>query len=151
MPGPDVFGFTVNLDAVLPADPSARAALWQLVRYAIVGGLITAGGQAIYYFGVETFHLDPNVSIGIAFVAGVAVGYFAHGWISFAGHGDRDDHGRMGLRFIGVNLFGFALNSLFVWLLVKVLHGPTWWPIIPNVALTPLATFWMHRRWTFGS
>ncbi len=138
------------VDRWLPRDADARAALWQLVRYAIVGGLITAGGQAIYYLGVEWFGIDPNISIGIAFVIGVVVGYFAHGWISFAGHGDRDDHGRMGTRFVAVNLFGFAMNSVFVWLLVKYLGGPTWWPIVPNIVLTPVATFWMHRRWTFS-
>lgn len=125
-------------------------ALWQLLRYGIIGALITAGGQAIYYFGVEWFGIDPNVSIGIAFIIGVIVGYFAHGWISFAGHGERDNHAQMSTRFIAVNLFGFAMNSFFVWLLVKYLHGPTWWPIVPNVALTPLATFWMHRKWTYG-
>jgi putative flippase GtrA len=136
---------------LLPADPQARAAFWQFLRYGVIGGLITAGGQAIYYFGVEWFGIDPNISIGIAFVIGVAVGYFAHGWISFAGHGAREDHGKMGTRFIAVNLFGFAMNSLFVWFFVKYLHGPTWWPIVPNIALTPLATFWMHRKWTYGS
>ena len=132
------------------ADPARRAALFQLIRYAFVGATITAGGQAIYYFGVEWFGIDPNISIGIAFVAGIIVGYFAHGWISFAGHGTRDDHGRTGLRFIAVNLIGYALNSFWVWLLVERLGGATWWPIIPNIALTPLMTFWLHRRWTFS-
>ena len=138
-------------DRWIPRDADARAAFWQLVRYGIVGALITAGGQAIYYFGVEWFHIDPNISIGIAFVIGVVIGYFAHGWISFAGHGERDNHAQMGTRFIVVNLFGFAMNSFFVWLLVKYLYGPTWWPIVPNIALTPLATFWMHRKWTYSA
>ena len=135
---------------LLHRDEAARAALWQLVRYAIVGGLITAGGQAIYYLGVEWLGLDPNVSIGVAFVVGIIVGYFAHGAISFAGHGSRDNHRETGMRFVVVNLLGFAMNSLFVWLLVKHFGGPTWWPIVPNIALTPLATFWLHRHWTFG-
>jgi putative flippase GtrA len=122
----------------------------QLIRYGIIGALITALGQVIYYFGVEWGGLDPNVSIAVAFAIGVAIGYFAHGWISFAGHGARDDHARMGSRFVAVNLFGFALNSFFVWLLVKALGGETWWPILPNIFVTPLATFVMHRKWTFG-
>ena len=130
--------------------PEQREATLQLVRYAVIGALITALGQAIYYFGVEWGGVDPNVSIAVAFVIGVAIGYFAHGWISFAGHGTRDDHAGMSLRFIAVNLFGFALNSFFVWLLVKALGGPTWWPIVPNILVTPFATFLMHRHWTFG-
>ena len=83
------------------------------------------------------------------FVVGIIVGYFAHGWISFAGHGDRDDHAAIGTRFVTVNLVGYFLNSFWVWLLVERLAGPTWWPILPNVALTPLMTFWLHRYWTF--
>ena len=76
------------------------------------------------------------------------VGYFAHGWISFAGHGTRDHHAATGTRFVAVNIVGYLLNSFWVWLLVERL-GPTWWPIVPNLALTPLMTFWLHRYWTF--
>ncbi len=132
------------------ADPDQRAALFQLVRYAVIGAAITAGGQAIYYVLAESRTTSPLVAIAIAWIFGVSVGYFAHGWISFAGHGQRDDHGRMGLRFVAVNLIGYALNSFWVWLLVDRLGGATWWPIIPNIALTPLMTFWLHRRWTFS-
>ena len=131
------------------ADPEQRAALLQLIRYAVIGAAITAGGQAIYYGLAETRTTSPLVAIAIAWIVGVIVGYFAHGWISFAGHGTRDDHGAMGLRFVTVNLVGYAINSFWVWLLVERLGGPTWWPIIPNIALTPLMTFWLHRRWTF--
>ena len=132
------------------ADPDQRAALFQLVRYAVIGAAITAGGQAIYYVLAESRTTSPLVAIAIAWIFGVSVGYFAHGWISFAGPGQRDDHGRMGLRFVAVNLIGYALNSFWVWLLVDRLGGATWWPIIPNIALTPLMTFWLHRRWTFS-
>ena len=132
------------------ADPDQRAALFQLVRYAVIGAAITAGGQAIYYVLAESRTTSPLVAIAIAWIFGVSVGYFAHGWISFAGHGQRDDHGRMGPRFVAVNLIGYALNSFWVWLLVDRLGGATWWPIIPNIALTPLMTFWLHRRWTFS-
>ncbi len=129
--------------------PDGREALLQLIRYAIIGAGITALGQAIYYVLAESGATSPMVAIAIAWIVGVAVGYFAHGWISFRGHGERDDHARIGVRFVAVNLAGYAINSFWVWLLVEHLGGPTWWPIVPNVALTPLMTFWLHRRWTF--
>ena len=137
-----------HIDQAL-ANPEKRAAFLQLIRYAIIGAAITAGGQAIYYVLAESRTTSPLVAIAIAWIAGVVVGYFAHGWISFAGHGERDDHGRMGFRFVLVNLIGYAINSFWVWLLVERLAGATWWPILPNIALTPLMTFWLHRRWTF--
>lgn len=137
-----------RLDKAL-ADPEARAAFWQLARYGIIGALITAGGQAIYLVLAETRTTSPLVAIAIAWIAGVIVGYFAHGWISFAGHGERDDHGAMSSRFVAVNIIGYLINSFWVWLLVEHLAGPNWWPVVPNVALTPLMTFWLHRHWTF--
>ena len=131
------------------ADPEARAAFGQLVRYGIIGAGITAGGQAIYYGLAESGTTSPLAAIAIAWIVGVVVGYFAHGWVSFAGHGSRDDHAAMSGRFVAVNVIGYLLNSFWVWLLVERLGGPTWWPIPPNVVLTPLMTFWLHRRWTF--
>lgn len=137
-----------RIDSAL-ADPEARAAFFQLARYGVIGVAITALGQAIYYVLAETGTTSPLVAIAIAWFVGVIVGYFAHGWISFRGHGERDDHGRMGLRFVAVNLIGYVITSFWVWLLVERLAGPTWWPIVPNIALTPLMTFWLHRRWTY--
>ena len=131
------------------ADPEARAAFGQLVRYGIIGALITVGGQAIYFALAETRTTSPLAAIAIAWVVGVAVGYFAHGWISFAGHGSRDDHAVTGTRFVAVNVVGYLLNSFWVWLLVERLAGANWWPILPNIVLTPLMTFWLHRYWTF--
>lgn len=136
------------LDCVA-ADPKARAALGQLIRYGLIGLLITLGGQAIYYVLAETRTTSPLAAIAIAWIAGVVVGYFAHGWISFAGHGTRGDHAATGTRFVTVNIVGYLLNSFWVWLLVERLAGATWWPIVPNLALTPLMTFWLHRYWTF--
>lgn len=137
-----------HIDRAL-GDPQARAAFNQLVRYGLIGAAVTVFGQVIYYVLAETRLTSPLVAIAIAWIAGVIVGYFAHGWISFAGHGERDNHAAMSTRFVAVNMIGYLLNSFWVWLLVERLGGPIWWPIIPNVALTPLMTFWLHRSWTF--
>lgn len=131
-------------------DPEARETLLQLSRYGVIGAAITILGQLIYYVLAETRTTSPLVAIAIAWIVGVIVGYFAHGWISFRGHGERSDHGRIGARFVAVNVFGYVLNSFWVWLLVERFDGPNWWPIIPNIVLTPLLTFVLHRRWTYG-
>ena len=131
-------------------DREAREAFAQLIRYGIIGALITIGGQIIYYSLAESRLTSPLVAIAIAFIIGLAVGYFAHGWVSFRGHGERDDHARIGARFIAVNVFAYLVNSFWVWCLVERLAGPTWWPIVPNVVLTPLLTFALHRRWTYA-
>ena len=138
-----------HVERVLP-DAEKREAFYQLIRYGIIGALITLGGQAIYYGLAESRLTTPLMAVAIAFVIGLTVGYFAHGWVSFKGHGERDDHARIGFRFATVNIFAYLLNSFWVWLLVERLHGPNWWPILPNVFLVPLVTFGLHRRWTYA-
>lgn len=129
-------------------------ALWnmwaQIMRYLFVGGGITALGAAIYWVCATLLHVPPLIANSLAFVVGVMIGYVLHSRVSFRGHGSRDDLGRTTTRFLAVNLFGYAMNSLWVWLLVEHWRGPTWWPIVPMVLLTPIITFVMHRRWTFG-
>lgn len=122
----------------------------QLIRYVIVGGFVTALGAAIYYGCAEFLGIEPLLANLIAFMVGVLVGYALHSQVSFRGHGPRDDLRRTGGRFVAVNLFGLALNSLWVWSLVHGLSGENWWPILPMVFVTPLATFLLHRHWTFG-
>jgi hypothetical protein len=30
------------------------------------------------------------------------------------------------------------------------MHGPTWWPLVPAIFVTPLATYAFNRQWVFG-
>ena len=121
-----------------------------MLRYGVVGGGVTALGAAIYYGCAEFLGVAPLIANSIAFIIGILVGYVVHSQISFRGHGSRDSVARTGTRFLIVNLVGYAFNSLWVWSLVERLDGPNWWPVVPMVFVTPLVTFLMHRRWTFG-
>ena len=123
--------------------------LGQLVRFGITGLGVTAVYAAIYW-PLATYVMNPNLAVAIAFVLATIVGRYAHGAISFRGHGERD--ARTMHRFFGVQGLGFALNQLFTWVLVTgpFFHGPTWWPLVPAVFVTPLVTFGLNRMWVFG-
>lgn len=127
-----------------------RELLGQLVRFGLTGGLLTvlvAGG----YWAIATFAgVDPMISLTIVFLLATGLGYLLHSRFSFRGHGARDRAGVRTLRFLTVNCSGFAVNQLFVWLLVKQMGGPTWWPVIPILFVTPLLTFSLNRQWVFG-
>ncbi|MEO6255755.1 MAG: GtrA family protein [Sphingomicrobium sp.] len=139
-----------SISALLPDDPERRAVALQAVRYAFAGMVITVFVAASYWAIAEFFGVDPMVSLTLVFLFFTVVSYFTHGSFSFRGHGERDrQHIRLA-RFLVVNLIGFATNQAFVWLLVKHLHGPTWWPVIPIIFVTPVLTFMLHRRWVFG-
>lgn len=127
-----------------------RAVIAQAARYGLAGFIITVLFSASYWAVAELGGIDPMVSLGLVFVVFSAISYFAHGAFSFRGYGERDRPHVRATRFFAVNLVGFALNQFFVWLLVKQLGGPTWWPIVPFVAVTPWVTFALHRKWVYS-
>ena len=124
--------------------------LGQLTRFALTGGLLTllvAGG---YWIGADVFGIEPMLSLTLNFLVFTGLGYVLHSRWSFKGHGARDRAGVRTARFLIVNSIGFGTNQLFVWLLVKQLGGPTWWPVIPIIFVTPFLTFALNRKWVFG-
>lgn len=124
--------------------------LGQLVRFGLTGGLLTllvAGG---YWLVATFFHVEPMLSLTLNFVVFTGLGYLLHSRFSFRGHGSRDNAPVRTARFFTVNVIGFLANQFFVWLLVKQLGGPTWWPVLPIVFVTPLLTFALNRRWVFA-
>jgi putative flippase GtrA len=131
-----------------PASATTRETFWQLVRFAVTGGAMTAFYAAVYW-PLATYVMNPNLAVVIAFLAATVIGRFAHGAVSFRGYGTRT--ARTARRFFLVQLFGFVLQQLFTWVLVTgpFFHGPTWWPLVPAVSVVPLLTFWLQRNWVF--
>ncbi len=122
----------------------------QLIRFGLTGGLLTllvAGG---YWLVADLFGVEPMLSLTLNFILFTGLGYVLHSRFSFRGHGSREGAATRTLRFFTVNMIGFLCNQLFVWLLVKQMGGPTWWPVLPIVLVTPLLTFALNRRWVFG-
>ena len=119
----------------------------QLVRFAIVGFTLAGIYSAIYWY-LATFVMMPELAVVVAFAVAVSLGFVAHSRWSFRGHGRRDDN-RLKVRFLAVQGAGFLLNEFFTWLLTGPLHGPTWWPLIPAIFVTPLATFALNRHLVF--
>ena len=122
----------------------------QLVRFGLTGGLLTllvAGG---YWMVADLLHVEPMLSLTLNFIVFTGLGYLLHSRFSFRGHGSRDNAPARTARFFTVNVIGFLANQFFVWLLVKQLDGPTWWPVLPIIFVTPLLTFALNRRWVFA-
>ena len=126
--------------------------LGQMIRFGIVGGLSTVIYAAIYW-PLATYVMAPVLAVVVAFAIAVCVGYVLHSRWSFRGHGRQERTAREQTRFLVVQSFGMLLNAAFTWVLTgphSIFHGPTWWPLVPAVTVTPLATFGLNRQWVFA-
>ena len=119
----------------------------QLVRFAIVGFSL-AGVYSVIYWVLATYVMPPVAAVVIAFLVSVSIGFVAHSRWSFRGHGAEEDH-RLKIKFLLVQSSGFVLNEIFTWVLTGPMHGPTWWPLVPAIFVTPLATFALNRQLVF--
>ena len=129
---------------------AASVLIGQIVRYGITGGLVTALAAAFYWVTATFFGVHPLLANFLAYLVAVASGYVMHSRWSFKGHGRRDNAVRTTGRFFAVSLVSLGLNSLWVWLLTGLLAGPTWWPVVPMLIVTPAVTFLLNRHWVFG-
>jgi putative flippase GtrA len=120
----------------------------QLVRFALVGFFLAGIYSAIYWY-LATFVMPPVVAVAIAFVVAVSIGFVLHSRWSFRGHGKREDR-RMKIKFLAVQSSGFLLNEGFTWILTGPMDGPTWWPLVPAIFVTPFATYMLNRQLVFG-
>ncbi|WP_336958068.1 GtrA family protein [Sphingobium aquiterrae] len=137
----------MNFDRWL--SPERQALLWQVARYGLTGGFVTAVQAAIYWCLAALAHVHPQVANGAGYLAAVLLGYVLHGAFTFRGHGERDNHAARGVRFFLVSLVSLALNALWVWLTVSVLKWPEWTPIPAMMFVTPALVFVLNRQWVF--
>ena len=121
--------------------------LAQVTRFGIVGLSLAAVYSAIYWY-LATYVMAPMLAVVIAFAVAVAAGFVLHSRWSFRGHGKSEDRA-MKIKFFLVQGSGFVLNEIFTWILTGPLHGPTWWPLVPAIFVTPFATFLLNRQWVF--
>jgi putative flippase GtrA len=122
----------------------------QLIRFGTVGGFVTALSVIVYYVPATWLGVHPLLANLLGYGVAVALGYVLHSRVSFKGHGSRENPVQRTGRFFIVSLVSLGLNSLFVGILTGPLHGPTWWPVIPMLFVTPLVTFTLNRQWVFG-
>lgn len=109
-----------------------------------------AGLYAGTLMAVATFTaVSAQTANAVGFLTALVAGYLVHSRWSFKGHGGRA-HGISSARYLIVNLAGYALNCVWVWLVVDLLSEPVALTVIPIVTLTPALMFAFNRSWTFA-
>ena len=122
----------------------------QILRYGISGGLLTVFYSAVYWTAAVPFAVPALIANSVAFLLTLVAGWIIHSRWSFRGHGRRERPRIAYVRFLLVNLAGYALNSFWVWLIVIRLGGSVSLSILPIVLVTPWMMFWLNRRWAFA-
>lgn len=124
----------------------------QLLRYAVVGGMVTALQAAIYWLLAGMLGWHPQIGNLLGYGAAVVTGYFAHGRFSFpadsGGQRERSPMIRF-LRFWLVSLASLALNALWIWIVVTLAGAPVWAPLPLMMVVTPALVFALNRQWVF--
>lgn len=126
-----------------------RDAILQLLRFAVGGGLVTLIGSAVYWVAAVPGDISPMLSNLLSYLVAVTIGYIVHSRWSFRGHGAGNGWRTSG-KFFAASLVSLAINSLWVWILLTVLHGAVWWPTITMIFVTPVIVFWINRKWVFA-
>ena len=128
---------------------NARALAGQAVRYGIAGMLLAGLYSAVYWLLAVPLRLAPQLANLVAFLVNLVAGWRLHSRFSFRGHGYRRSAADARLRFAAINLAGYGLNALWVWLVVHPLRLPPGWAIAPIVTVTPAFNFILNRWLVF--
>jgi putative flippase GtrA len=136
------------IQAGLSPASSRRELIGQLIRFGLVG----LGSTLLYaavYWPLATYVMWPVLAVVIAFAVAVTAGFFLHSRWSFKGHAQTEDR-KTKAQFLVVQTAGMLMNAGFTWIAVDLMRGPTWWPLVPAVLVTPFLTFALNRWWVFG-
>jgi putative flippase GtrA len=131
--------------------PGGRTMALQLGRYAFAGLMLTLGNAASYWTLTDVGEVDPMASLALTSLVFLVAGYVTHARFTFRNQDDGRHWSVRGTRFLLVRLLGLGINQLFVLILIKRLDGPTWWPIVPMVFVTPLIVFALLRGFVYRS
>lgn len=118
------------------------------VRFAISGGGVAVVAVATYYLCAVSIGMAPLAANLVAYLIQLMLSYEAHRRFSFR---QQRANRKSIAGYCILSLGALGLNSLWVWLLTDVAGQARWTPIMPMVAVTPLVTFAIARRWIFIS
>lgn len=117
----------------------------QVPRFALVGIGVTALHAMLATALIVLAALGPVAANGCAFVVATLVSYLANTFWTF----ERRPQPRSFARFVFVSLGGLVLTLALAGA-ADVLGYPFYVGLAAVVAVVPIASFAMHRLWTYG-
>lgn len=128
-----------------------KTLLGQIVAYAIGGGAMTGLHAATYWVLAQPVQVEPYLANLIAALVAGFAGFELHSRWTFGNARQSAGRGLPLFRYAAVSVLGFALNSFWVWLVVKQLSYSVTISLLPMVFISPWVAFFLNRHWTFKS
>ena len=129
--------------------PRLENLIGELFRFGVVGIIATTVYLALYAGLIEFAGVAPLVSNCIGSAVGVAVSFAGHNWWTFQSGTAHRHLGNTGIRFLLVNLIGFAESSVIVFVITGPLAARYEYSIIAILAVVPLSQYLLNKFWTF--
>ncbi|MBA3537173.1 MAG: GtrA family protein [Tatlockia sp.] len=120
-------------------------AIYQFIRYGIVGVINNLLGYLIYLF-VTFFWLEPKIAITLFYPIGALTGYFGHLKYSFAYQGK---HRFTLIRYGIAHFIGYSINFMMLVILVDKLKFPHQAVQASAIFVVASALFLMFRYFVF--
>ena len=116
-----------------------RERLFEILRFAIVGGASFAVDYALLYFCTERLGIHYLYSAAISFSVSVIVNYWLCVAFVFKGAGKQTN--RQAALFIGSSIAGLGINQACMWLFVEIsgLHY-----MLAKIGATLIVMFWNY-------
>lgn len=113
----------------------------------MVGGLGTVAHLSTLYFLVEGTGSEPLLASFIGFLASLFLSYWLNATWTFGAV--RQQHRRALLRYFAVSVMGLCLNTLIMFLLIKILGLWYFASQIVAAVLVPFHNLLLNTYWTF--
>jgi putative flippase GtrA len=125
--------------------------LLQLNKFGIVDLLAMAVHVGLFTLFVETEIARPMVANILCFIPAFVLSFYSHfAWtFQYRQHGGQHHIIRTILKFLGVALFGFALNSLGIFIVTDIMQAKYYLSIIILLFFTPTVLFLLNNFFCF--
>ena len=121
----------------------------QAYRFGIVGGVATATHVAVFVTLIQTLQAQPILANFLAWVTAFSVSFVGHYYWTFRATKRRSANSTLP-RFVLVSLFGLALNTFVVMVVVDLAHEPYGWAAVLMATVVPTAVFVVSKYWAFA-
>ena len=126
-----------------------RQTFWQMIKFAIVGGITTATHAVLFIFIIETNIAKALQANFIAFSIVFLISFLGQYHWTFRNSSDTHWAKKMA-KFMIVALIGLGLNTSAVYIIVDKLLLPYLYAVLFMTTAVPVTTFVINKKWAFS-